>query len=213
MISTTAWILTGLCSKKASDASSTQYSNHDQVDRLQNVVDFAIPRILKAIDYLSKRDIDNDGLLEQSHNEDWMDSVLRAGKIVYSQACWILALSNFSVLLQFQRKKDASLIENMVKMIDNTVWAIDQKLWSKVDGSYIDIQVTHHIGGPYRTLTQDISLYLVALTENTKLDSLSINNHIQNRNLILPRIAKMLDDKGDVKRRINDRLLSTRNHS
>jgi hypothetical protein len=36
----------------------------------------------------------------------------------------------------------------------------------------LDIQETNHIGGPYRTLTQDVSLYLVAITENTTNDSL-----------------------------------------
>ena len=63
------------------------------------VAEFVIPRMLKAVEYLSGRDIDNDGLLEQNHNEDWMDTVLRAGKIVYSQACWILALTNLATLL------------------------------------------------------------------------------------------------------------------
>ena len=209
MISTTARILTCLRSKKSFDASSTQSATHNHVIKLQNVIDFFIPRILKTIEYLTKRDIDNDGLLEQNHNEDWMDSVLRAGKIVYSQACWILALSNFSVLLQVQGRKHTSLIESMVKMIDNTIRATEQKLWSEADGSYIDIQVTHHIGGPYRTLTQDISLYLVALTENTKLDSLSINDHIRKRNLVLPRIVKLMNEKCDNKTRINDRFVST----
>lgn len=61
-------------------------------------IDFLVPRMLRAVDYLASRDIDNDGLLEQNHNEDWMDTALRAGKIVYSQACWILALKNLSSL-------------------------------------------------------------------------------------------------------------------
>ena len=55
---------------------------------LLKVAEFVIPRMLKAVEYLSSRDIDNDGLLEQNHDEDGMDTVLRAGKIVYSQACW-----------------------------------------------------------------------------------------------------------------------------
>jgi len=63
------------------------------------VAEYVVPRMLKAVEYLFSRDVDNDGLLEQSHNEDWMDTVLRAGKIVYSQACWILALNNLSSLL------------------------------------------------------------------------------------------------------------------
>lgn len=56
-------------------------------------------------------------------------------------------------------------------MSERAIQAVEQKLWSKEDGAYIDIQETHHIGGPYRTLTQDVSLYLVALTENTSMDS------------------------------------------
>ena len=55
--------------------------------------------MLNAVKYLRNRDIDNDGLVEQGYNEDWMDTALRAGKVVYSQACWILALQNLSLLL------------------------------------------------------------------------------------------------------------------
>ena len=41
----------------------------------------------------------------------------------------------------------------------------------------MDIQETHHIGGPYRTLTQDVSLYLVAITENNTVnDSFELTN-------------------------------------
>ena len=61
--------------------------------------------MLKAVEYLARRDVDNDDLLEQNHNEDWMDTILRAGKIVYSQACWILALSNLSTLLSILEEK------------------------------------------------------------------------------------------------------------
>ena len=34
----------------------------------------------KVINYLISRDMDNDDLLEQDHNEDWMDSVVRTKK-------------------------------------------------------------------------------------------------------------------------------------
>ena len=62
----------------------------------------------KAIDYLISRDEDNDGLLEQDHNEDWMDTILRSGKKVYSQACLLLALTDFTVLLlKVGREEDA----------------------------------------------------------------------------------------------------------
>ncbi len=55
-------------------------------------------------------------------------------------------------------------------------------------GLYIDIQETHHIGGPYRTLTQDVSLYLVAISENSARENL-----INNREQDLPR-EKIGDD-------------------
>jgi glycogen debranching enzyme len=140
------------------------------------VLHFVVPRMLKAVDYLKNCDIDNDGLLEQNHNEDWMDTVLRAGKIVYSQACWILALSNLSTLLSMLGRKNK--LRMIVTLKDKAINAVNQELWSEKEGCYLDIQETHHIGGPYRTLTQDVSLFLVAITENTTNDSLMITtNH------------------------------------
>jgi len=149
------------------------------------VIKLVIPRMEKATAYLARRDIDNDFLLEQEHNEDWMDSIMRIGKIVYSNACWILALRNFSKLLMLldnvnhssSRKSqkyiydvaEKTLNNKIEKLADNTSRAVEQELWSEEDGSYIDIQQKEqHIGGPYRTLTQDVVLYLIALTEKEK---------------------------------------------
>jgi glycogen debranching enzyme len=137
-------------------------------------IDFLVPKMLKAIDYLESRDIDKDGLLEQNHNEDWMDTVLRAGKIVYSQACWILALKNLAALLASIGRKDAT--NRIRNLADHAIDAVEENLWSEEDSAYIDIQETHHIGGPYRTLTQDTSLYLVALSEKSKKDNLPDND-------------------------------------
>jgi hypothetical protein len=136
-------------------------------------IDFLVPRMLQAVDYLASRDIDNDGLIEQSHNEDWMDTVLRAGKIVYSQACWILALKNLSSLLVTTGKQNES--DRIRRMAEKAIQAVERILWSEEDGAYIDIQETHHIGGPYRTLTQDVSLYLVAISENSARENLTNN--------------------------------------
>jgi glycogen debranching enzyme len=188
MISATAWILNkSLKSNSLSSGSSivsTTASEHsaDYVSGLllklgitdpTKAVDFLVPRMLRAVDYLASRDIDNDGLLEQSHNEDWMDTVLRAGKIVYSQACWILALKNLSSLLVTRGKQNES--DRIRRMAEKAIDAVEQILWSEKDGSYIDVQETHHIGGPYRTLTQDVSLYLVAISENSAKDNLTNN--------------------------------------
>src|SRR5215212_4895720 len=113
MMGTSSYILARVQPKKeeggGGDSASTMASEHssDYITSLlskvgitdpSTVTEFVVPRMLKAVEYLQSRDIDNDGLLEQSHNEDWMDTVLRAGKIVYSQACWILALKNLSSL-------------------------------------------------------------------------------------------------------------------
>ncbi len=190
MISTTSWILSrALLSSKHDRVDTTDQSSKTPliasqdssdyvrglVEKLgithpQSLADFVIPRMIKAVDYLRSRDIDNDGLLEQGHNEDWMDTVLRAGKIVYSQACWILALEDLAHLLaQIGRIEEANVLINLA---NRAIQSVEDKLWSEEDGAYIDIQETHHVGGPYRTLTQDVALYLVAITQNTLKDSL-----------------------------------------
>src|SRR5204863_8593423 len=104
----------------------------------QKVAEFVVPRMLRAIEHLNSRDIDNDGLLEQSHNEDWMDTAVRAGKIVYSQGCWIFALVHLSVLLsKIGRDVEAT---RMTRLADKAIDAVDRLLWSKEYGSYMDIQ-------------------------------------------------------------------------
>ncbi|HYY50451.1 MAG TPA: hypothetical protein VE643_06230, partial [Nitrososphaeraceae archaeon] len=190
MISTSSWILamslkdrlsmtetssseqqTIIASEHSSDYISALLSKLGMTDPLK-VVKFAVPCMLTAVEYLSNRDIDNDGLLEQNHNEDWMDTVLRAGKIVYSQACWILALSNLaSLLFQLGRDDESNKI---ARLADKAIKSVDQNLWSEEDACYLDIQETHHLGGPYRTLTQDVSLFLVAITENTINEGLKV---------------------------------------
>ena len=197
MISTTSYILArclkeekqedeGSFSENLSSLRPTIASEHssDYVSALlsklgitdpSKVIHFVVPRMLRAIDYLISRDIDNDGLLEQNHNEDWMDTALRAGKIVYSQACWLLALNQLSILLS-KLGKDMEA-DRLIQLADKTIHAADQKLWSKQDGCYIDVQESDTIDEPYKLLTQDVSLYLVAITENTANDNLRIQHH------------------------------------
>lgn len=92
-------------------------------------------------------------------------SVLRASKIVYSQACWILALSNLASLLSQLGRDDES--NKISRLTDKAIKSVDQNLWSEEDACYLDKQEIHHIGGPYRTLTQDV-------TENTINESLKV---------------------------------------
>lgn len=149
------------------------------------LIEFIVPRMVAAIDYLASRDIDNDGLIEQGYNEDWMDTALRAGKIVYDQASWILAASDFSSLLcEISEENRAS---KLTRMAERTVNAVEEKLWSEEDGAYIDIKYDGVDGKnkeEERMLTQDVSLYLVSITENSLNDSLSVrfkgNNNSSN---------------------------------
>jgi hypothetical protein len=148
------------------------------ISRPTELMEFLVPRMLAAVDYLARRDIDNDGLLEQGHNEDWMDTALRAGKIVYSQASWILALSNLSSLLYEIDHKSAA--NKLMLMTERTVNAVEEVLWSEEDGSYVDLydeadgtQSSCYKNGK-KVLTQDSSLYLVSITENTFHDILSM---------------------------------------
>jgi hypothetical protein len=189
MISTTSWIFdaylgAGLISRNSDSFPKTPWKSVAPPTRLpalspSEIIDFTVPRMLKAVDYLQGRDIDNDGLLEQDHNEDWMDSVLRAGKIVYSQACWIMGLTNLSLLLShIKMEKEAAKMQDLA---NKNVSAVEKQLWSDEEECYLDKQESHHLGESYKTLTQDVSLYLVATTEKTVHDTLASNIYDNNK--------------------------------
>ena len=197
MINTTSWILTKLLEDTPQieggyeSRSSKNISTSNLMTNHSKVIDFVLPRILKAIDYMLTRDIDNDGLLEQNHNEDWMDTCLRVGKIVYSQACWILALKNFSFLLSVLNRESES--DKIRKIFTRTINAVEEKLWSENDGCYIDIQEPHHTGDRHRIISQDVLLYLIAISENTLSDSLGVDKDKQQQNNKIK--SKMNKDK------------------
>ena len=197
MIGTSSYILARVPTEKEVDSSSTSTmaSEHssDYVTSLLSkigltdtsyVTEFVVPRMLKAVEYLESRDIDNDGLLEQGPNEDWMDTALRSGKIVYSQGCWIYGLTHLSVLLsKLGRSTEATRI---TRLADRAIDAVNKKLWSEEDGTYMDIQTTDNTGSNgtddkiYRLLTQDVTYYLVGATANTVNDSFKDITHEQN---------------------------------
>ena len=199
MISTTSWILSTLLDLKDNPTTKSEpvitLSLNERMDNrreneipfskfsLNDIINFLIPCMLRAVIYLQNRDIDGDGLLEQKHNEDWMDTILRIGKVVYSQACWILALKNFSVLLsKIGYKKDSKRLEEMTS---RAILAVESKMWSAKDGCYIDLlDADLHLDKKMhnRLITQDISLYLIALTEEDGKDT-SYNKYIDNMNI------------------------------
>src|ERR687892_1391923 len=151
MISTSSWILARSLidredivkkpsSKLATKSIMASEHSSDYVSRLLlkvgitdplKVIDFVLPCMLRAVEYLMRRDLDNDDILEQNHNEDWMDTILRAGKIVYSQACWILALTNFAKLLSSVNKINQS--RKITTLVERAINAVDKILWSEED--------------------------------------------------------------------------------
>jgi glycogen debranching enzyme len=157
-----------LASKHSSSYISTLLSKIG-ITQPSKVVGFVVPRMLTAVEYLQKRDIDNDSLLEQGSNEDWMDTALRTGKIVYSQACWILALNDLSILLtKTEKESDAKRISELV---ERATRGVERTLWSEENNCYLDMEQTHYYNKE-RILTEDVSLYLVAIADNTYRNSL-----------------------------------------
>lgn len=108
-----------------------------------------------------------------------MDTGLRAGKIVYSQACFILDLNNLSRLLLEIGQTDSA--KRMLDIPNKTKKGIEERLWSEIDGSYVDYLESRHIGGgPYGTITQGVTLYLIAVSENTTSDTMNIYQYLDN---------------------------------
>src|SRR5580765_4652709 len=131
---------------------------------LNGTLSYLIPFLFRGIDYLLSRDVDGDGLLEQHYNEDWMDTVLRDGKIVYSQACWLLGLSSFAKLLynMNEDKKAKGLLSKACELIDS----IEAKMWSEKNTCYMDVNSDRTIcDGSTDILYQDTIFYLFAITE------------------------------------------------
>jgi hypothetical protein len=153
------------------------------IPRPIELIEFLVPRMLSALDYLRSRDIDN----------DWMDTALRAGKIVYSQASWILAVSNLSSLLYEIDHKP--MARKLMAMAEKTVNAVEEKHWSEEDGAYIDLyngandtlSSYNQYNKGKRMLTQDTSLYLVSITENTFNDILANKRKKQSSQLEAPK--------------------------
>lgn len=157
MIYMSAWILT----EKIKDSMDKGKKVSTTVTQL---TEYLIPFLFRGIDFLTTRDEDNDGLLEQDHNEDWMDTVLRAGKVVYSQACWLMALTSFSNLLFFHDKKnDAIRLQHIASQL---VDSIEDKMWSDEVNSYMDIKAD--ASGREESsgiMYQDIVFYVFAMSE------------------------------------------------
>lgn len=177
MVSTTSFILYSLLKQEKTLSTAHRYSGaKSEPYKQKEVIDHLVPRMSSAVNYLIKRDIDDDCLLEQSYNEDWMDTVLRAGKIVYSQATWVLALKNFSAFI-FELDNKKAEAKRTLKAARKSIDAIDQKLWSQRKNCYVDlIQKENHGDFEYGIITQDVLIFLLAVSENKYLKKNSKNH-------------------------------------
>ena len=156
MIYVSTWILTNMIkdtmeSKKVSTG-------------VTELSEYLIPFLFRGIDFLTSRDEDNDGLLEQDHNEDWMDTVLRDGKVVYSQACWLMALTSFAKLLFVCDKEDEA--QRLQYMASQLVDSIENNMWSEEARCYVGLKSDKSQGDDSQfILYQDIVFYVFAITE------------------------------------------------
>lgn len=157
MIYTSSWILTNMIKE------SIDKGKKDSA-KINEMIEYLIPFFFRGIDYLRSRDEDRDGLLEQDYNEDWMDTVLREGKVVYSQACWLMGLTSFANLLFIYDKEDEA--QRLQYIAYRLMDSIENKMWSEKSACYLDIE-SAKTGGDDSTdiLYQDIVFYVFAMTE------------------------------------------------
>ena len=176
MIYVSSWILVQMINQNGG-------KSKNKSGQTSEMISFILPYLFRSVDYLLSRDEDSDGLLEQEYNEDWMDTVLRDGKVVYSQGCWLLGLSGFANLLNLVGKKeDARRIQSIAARLINS---IESKMWSEKSKCYVNIdsgKTTRN--GSSEILYQDIIFYVFAMTEQLIDTSLvtNNNNNLQNIN-------------------------------
>ena len=196
MIYVSTWILTKI--------------TKDSIDKRKNVsavvdplIDYLIPFLFRAVQFLTRRDEDNDHLLEQDYNEDWMDTVLRDGKVVYSQACWLMALTSFANLLFVRDKEDEA--QRLQHIASQLIDSIENKMWYEKGRCYVDIKSETVAGDDSRgILCQDIIFYVFAMTE--LLPQIGPNNSKENQ--LTPNQENdrfLIDDKRALK--IKERLI------
>ena len=175
MIYVSSWILAQMINQN--DGKSKNKSG-----QTSEMISFILPYLFRSVDYLLSRDEDNDGLLEQEDNEDWMDTVMRDGKVVYSQGCWLLGLSGFANLLNLvDKKEEARRIQSIAARLINS---IESKMWSEKSKCYVNIdsgKTTRN--GSSEILYQDIIFYVFAMTEQLIDTSLVTNNNNNLQNI------------------------------
>ena len=130
-----------------------------------------------------------------------MDTVLRDGKVVYSQGCWLLGLSGFANLLNLvDKKEEARRIQSIAARLVNS---IESKMWSEKSKCYVNIDSGKTTGnGSSEILYQDIIFYLFAITEQLN-DKSFVTNTIITITIII--ILRNISPEAEKKESLNRR--------
>ena len=199
MIYVSSWILTNTIKQSINKAEK------DSAD-INEMIEYLIPFFFRGIDYLCSRDEDRDGLLEQDYNEDWMDTVLREGKVVYSQACWLLALTSFANLLYTLNKDNEA--QRLQSIASQLVDSIENKMWSERTTCYLDLKSENTIGDDSTNiLYQDIIFYIYAMTEQLPHIGTDNSNKISLRNCYPDQEKNVILDNSAKVERIRKRMI------
>lgn len=99
-----------------------------------NDVEFAeknFEKAKKAMEWLEKQDKNKDFLIEEGIFANWMDSILKFGKVLYSNVCHLHSLECFAKICR--RLKKEEMAKTFSEKFDKTKNALNQTFWN---GSY-----------------------------------------------------------------------------
>ena len=90
-----------------------------------------LPNAKKAVEFLVGKDRDNDGLVEETVFANWAETVLKFGKVLYTNCCFYRALEDFSWLAGIA--KEGELQGRYAELAKRTKEKINQAFW---EGNY-----------------------------------------------------------------------------
>jgi glycogen debranching enzyme len=90
-----------------------------------------LPNAEKAVKFLLAKDRDNDGLVEEKVFANWAETVLKFGKVLYTNCCFYRALDDFSWLAG--TLKESGLQKQYAELAERAKGRINQVFW---EGNY-----------------------------------------------------------------------------
>ena len=168
-------------------------------DRLKESL---IKTLEKGVDYLLRRDINKDGLLEQALNEDWAIGACREGSITYSNIIFYLAIEYlYDIFLSVGNKE---YIDKLEKKLTEASDAILDKLWIRdylVNGmdKFGKYDLTYSLDTIYITQSlilkkdEKIKIHMKTLADKLTINGLLIVFHPLSFNSCLEKYEKYTD--------------------